>query len=68
MAYTGSSTLKGTFFRPQVACVTGSKWGRGWEEGKKGGGLKRERVRDACYKNLLLFIFAPAGVRNFLIG
>ena len=38
------------------------------EERKKGGGLERERVRDACYKNPLLFIFVPAGVRKFLIG
>ena len=27
-----------------------------------------ERGRDACFKNLLLFISADAGVRKFLIG
>ena len=37
------------------------------EEGKKEG-ERRERVRDAFYKNPLLFIAAGAGVRKFLIG
>ena len=37
------------------------------EEGKKKG-ERGERVRDACYKNPLLFIAAGAGVRKFLIG
>ena len=29
---------------------------------------RRQRGRDACYKNPLLFISADAGVRKFLIG
>ena len=34
---------------------------------EKGGG-RGERGRDACYKDPLLFIFADASVRKFLIG
>ena len=42
---------------------TGHRIGRkGKREGDWG-----ERVRDACYKNPLLFISADAGVRKFLI-
>ena len=35
---------------------------------KREGDWREKGVRDACYKNPLLFIFAPAGVRKFLIG
>ena len=36
-------------------------------KGKREGDWK-ERVRDACYKNPLLFISVDAGVRKFLIA
>ena len=50
-----------------LAFVAGVETGRGYGEGEEGGGWG-ERVRDACYKNLHLFISAEAGVRKFLIG
>ena len=42
--------------------------GVGRKEQREGDWRERERVRDACYKNPLLFIFAPAGIGKFLIG
>ena len=50
----------------KIACVADVDRGRGLGGREKGRGVEGERVRDACYKNPLLFISVDAGVRKFL--